>query len=232
VTRDATTDLAGVSRRLQAGIEPLLRNVPLEEKLEQITAATLGSVPGLDGYGLALIEGEEVVAAVSSTGLVSSLHDLERSLGEGPCWDTLHDGQPTSVLEALGPGHRDGEPRSYRTEAGGLGVRSQAAVRIRPHKRTMGALTIVSTTSDEVPLDLETLGVTVGLLALALDQAQLRAGIEDGLRGRTVIGQALGIVMERYRMTEELALSYLKRESSTQNRKLRDIAEEIVATRP
>jgi AmiR/NasT family two-component response regulator len=43
-----------------------------------------------------------------------------------------------------------------------------------------------------------------------------------------VIGQAIGLVMARYRINEERAFQFLVRASSTSNTKLRDIAREVV----
>lgn len=50
------------------------------------------------------------------------------------------------------------------------------------------------------------------------------------LERRTVIGQATGIVMERYKLGPEAAFAVLRRVSSQSNRKVIDISEELVAT--
>ena len=51
-----------------------------------------------------------------------------------------------------------------------------------------------------------------------------------GLEHRTVIGQATGILMERHKMDADRAFATLLRVSSQRNRKVRDIAEELVAS--
>ena len=48
------------------------------------------------------------------------------------------------------------------------------------------------------------------------------------MRSRTLIGQAVGIVMERYDLNDERAFAFLKRLSSHRNVKLRLVAREIV----
>ncbi len=48
---------------------------------------------------------------------------------------------------------------------------------------------------------------------------------------RSRIGIALGIAMERFALDEDTAFAYLSRISQTTNRKLADVAEEIVTTR-
>lgn len=50
------------------------------------------------------------------------------------------------------------------------------------------------------------------------------------LERRTVIGQATGIVMERFKLDADAAFGVLRRVSSQRNRKVIDIAEELVAT--
>jgi AmiR/NasT family two-component response regulator len=57
--------------------------------------------------------------------------------------------------------------------------------------------------------------------------AQLREAVEH----RTVIGKALGILMERFELDDDEAFAYLARCSNEQNRKLYDVAVELVDTR-
>ena len=55
--------------------------------------------------------------------------------------------------------------------------------------------------------------------------------LTEALHRRTVIGQALGLLMERFGIDEAQAFAFLSRCSSHQNRKLYDIAVEFVETR-
>ena len=55
--------------------------------------------------------------------------------------------------------------------------------------------------------------------------------LEAALRSRTVIGQATGILMERFGMAPDHAFSVLSRLSQQTNVKLRHLAEQIVRTR-
>lgn len=61
------------------------------------------------------------------------------------------------------------------------------------------------------------------------NNAVVGAGARDGV-GLTsrAIGQAIGIVMERYRIGEDSAFAFLVRASTHGNVKLRDVAQEIV----
>lgn len=226
-----TVDLARVRDRLNATIEPLFDNVPLPEKLQRLTAAALETVPGVDGYGVCLFDGDAVAVQASSGELMDRLHALQEALSDGPCWETLHQGQDAAVYEGIAATGTSAEATTYREAAGRAGVRSQVSVRIQPRKKVLGALTVVSMTTAEAPLQAESLGLIGNLVGLAVDQATLRGGIDEGLRGRTVIGAAVGILMERFQLSDDAAFDYLRRQSSTTNRKLRDVAEDIVAER-
>ena len=50
----------------------------------------------------------------------------------------------------------------------------------------------------------------------------------DALSTRKVIGQAIGVIRERYGVGEDRAFQYLVRAASTSNTKLRDVALELV----
>ena len=52
--------------------------------------------------------------------------------------------------------------------------------------------------------------------------------LNEALETRRTIGQAIGILMERYELTEERAFAFLTRLSSHRNVKLRLVAQELV----
>jgi len=56
------------------------------------------------------------------------------------------------------------------------------------------------------------------------------AGLETALLTRDIIGQAKGILMERYRITADEAFDRLRTASQHKNRKVRDLAEELAST--
>jgi AmiR/NasT family two-component response regulator len=65
------------------------------------------------------------------------------------------------------------------------------------------------------------------LLRAQEEIAELREALESG----RIIGAAVGIVMERFDLDAEAALAFLKRVSSQHNRRLRDLATELMQTR-
>jgi AmiR/NasT family two-component response regulator len=59
---------------------------------------------------------------------------------------------------------------------------------------------------------------------------QLADNLEAAMQYRAVIDQAKGMLMERYKLTAEEAFKLLAQASMAANRKLRDIADHLVAT--
>ena len=66
--------------------------------------------------------------------------------------------------------------------------------------------------------------------AVALVGAQRESQLLQALLSRDLIGQAKGILMERYKITDEKAFLFLARLSQDTNTKLHDIAEKIINT--
>ena len=66
--------------------------------------------------------------------------------------------------------------------------------------------------------------------AVALDHAQEVEGLERSVASRDMIGQAKGILIERYKITGDEAFDLLCRASQALNAKLREIAETVVET--
>jgi AmiR/NasT family two-component response regulator len=62
------------------------------------------------------------------------------------------------------------------------------------------------------------------------DARNLADNLQVALDSRAVIDQAKGILMERHKLTADQAFQVLARLSMQGNRKLRDIAEVLVAT--
>jgi AmiR/NasT family two-component response regulator len=67
--------------------------------------------------------------------------------------------------------------------------------------------------------------------AVALRSAQHEEQLRAGMATRNLIGQAQGIVMERFKVTPNQAFAILARISQETNSRLRDVARYLVDTR-
>jgi GAF domain-containing protein len=103
-------------------------------------------------------------------------------------------------------------------------------------RQTIGALNIYGTGEgpfDEATEELATAFASYAAVALAnaevyASTATLAANLQRALESRAVIDQAKGILMERHRVSADAAFDLLAAQSQSTNRKLRDIAGELV----
>jgi GAF domain-containing protein len=205
----------------------LSRPRSLDDTLQTIIEVACNSVPGFEHASIATQEKRGCIETRASIGdLVLPLDKLQYELREGPCSAAL---QGTEVVAVSSLRWEQRWP-TYVPRARDAGVRSQLAVRLYLDEGTLGGLNFYSTVSDEVSDDAQALARLFAThAAIALGHAQERETLTQGLRSRRAIGQAIGILMERYEMDEDRAFAFLVRASSHQNIKLRAVAQELVA---
>jgi GAF domain-containing protein len=219
-----------IGQAIAAAARTINSRQSLDQTLQAIVQVARESVPGFEEIGISTLAKNGKVETRAATGdLVHQLDRLQYDLGEGPCVDTLREADLVAVPKLR---HDQRWPR-YVPAAVKLGLRSQLAVRLFLDDRgTLGGLNLYSTRSDEVSSEAAAIAeLFAAHAAIALGNARERQNLNDALQSRKVIGQAIGILMERYEMSEERAFAFLVRASSHSNIKLRDIAQELVEQR-
>ncbi|MCW2832964.1 MAG: hypothetical protein JWN68_917 [Nocardioides sp.] len=199
----------------------------LDETLQTIAEVARESIPGFDHVGISEVHQDGKVETRAAAGdLVLRLDELQHSLAQGPCVDSLHE---SNVVVAPRIRHDPRWPK-YVPRAVQLGLKSQLAVKLYLNSEgTLGGLNLYSTVSEELHPEAEMLAdVFAAHAAIALDHAHERRSLNEALNTRKVIGQAIGLLMERFQMNEDRAFAFLVRASSHSNLKLRDIAQELV----
>lgn len=198
----------------------------LDAALDSIIYAARASLPGVNHVGVSLSHRDGKVETVAATDqLVWDLDNLQHELGEGPCLDAIWQ---TPVVRVDNARHDQRWPR-YIPRAVERGVRSQLALRLYADDDTIGGLNLFSTETDSIPAEVqEAAELFATHAALALGRVRHEEDLNSALLTRKVIGQAVGIVMERYALNEERAFQYLARVSQQSNVKLRDVAAELV----
>ena len=198
----------------------------LDETLQTIVEVACNSVPGFEQVGISTLHKDGTVQTKAFTGdLVLPLDRVQYGLREGPCSAALQ-GTDAITISSL---HNEQRWPRYVPQAQAAGVRSQMAVRLYLDNDTLGGINFYSTVSDEVTADAQALARLFAThAAIALSHAHERDSLKQAVQSRQVIGQALGIVMERYQLPEDRAFAFLVRASSHTNIKLRDIAQTLV----
>lgn len=95
----------------------------------------------------------------------------------------------------------------------------------------LAALSLYSFGPNAFTADSERAGLDLRSQAqLDFSESRTQKQLREALLSRDTIGQAKGILMERFKVTDEEAFMLLTRSSSLSNRKLRDIADELTRT--
>jgi GAF domain-containing protein len=220
-------DRQDVGHALTVAARGISRRASLEETLNAIVEVAQDALPGFDQIGISLMDRKGNVETKAATGdLVWRLDKLQYELGEGPCVETLHD---RIIVEAPDVRHDQRWPR-YVPRAVAEGLRAQLALKLYlDDEGTLGGLNIYSTTCEDIdPEAVHMAELFAAQAAIALGYAKERENLNEALHSRKVIGQAIGLVMERYQLTEDRAFAFLVRASSHSNIKLRDIAQTMV----
>jgi GAF domain-containing protein len=198
----------------------------LESTLHAITHAAVEVLPGVEHASLSMRHADGTFDSYAVTGdVVVRLDQRQYELHEGPCYDGATS-EPFAVSADLLDDPR--YPR-YGPFAAELGIRSQAGIRLFQNPKTIGALNLFASQAGAIP-NVAALGrLFAHQAAIALAYSMEIQGLNDALRSRTRIGQAVGIIMERYKLREDQSFAFLTRLSQQGNTKLRQIADELVA---
>jgi GAF domain-containing protein len=215
-----TTQMARAARAMEVSED-------LEATLASILTSAVISLPGINHAGITIAHRDGRMETRAQTDdLVTRLDQLQYDLGEGPCVYAMQQ-EPIVVVNHLK--HEQRWPR-FVPRAAELGVRSQIGLQLHMNDHMMGGLNLYSTEVDEVDDEVPGLAeLFAAHAALAMGYARHSRQLGEALETRTRIGQAMGVLMERHAIGEDQAFSYLRRISSHDNVKLRDVAAAVVA---
>ena len=113
----------------------------------------------------------------------------------------------------------------FSHKASELGAGSMLSVQLFVEGDDLGALNLLNESPHAFDADSEHVALLFAShAAVAIIGAEREAQFHDALARRDLIGQAMGIVMERYGLTAKRSFAVLARLSQDQNRKLHDLA--------
>ena len=221
----ASSDVLEAARALRERLVP----GDLDATLAAITAAAVEVLPGVHHASLGLRHPDGTLASYAVTDpVVRQLDECQFSLREGPCYDGT---TRTPYVASPDLAHDPRYPR-YGPFAADLGVRSSAGLRLYETPHAVAALNLFSHDLGRFDDSQDLSLLFAHQAAIALSYSMEIDGLNQALQSRKRIGQALGILMERYQLPEEHAFAFLTRLSQQGNVKLRRIAEELVAATP
>ena len=218
---DDETRMLDASRRLAEALVP----GDLDETLDRITAAAVEVLPEVSHASITVKHPDGRLETFAPThDLLLGLDAAQYDLQEGPCYeaavDTLHTTSP----------HLADDPRfpRYAPIAVAAGIHAQAGIRLFDAGGANGALNLYS----EQPGAFENLDGLSQLFthqsAMALAYARQITQLQEAVKTRQLIGQAVGVAMERFDLDEARAFGFLARLSQDSNVKLREVASRLL----
>ncbi|MEU0223404.1 GAF and ANTAR domain-containing protein [Streptomyces sp. NPDC006284] len=205
------------------GLDPLLRD---------LTDRAVAHVPGADACSITVRRADRLMTLAGSAGLPAGLDLRQYENGSGPCVDAAETGHtqysPDLAAETRWP--------TYTEYALATGVRCVLALPLPVRGETGAALNLYGTKPHSLAEGREaarTFAVRAADAvneALRLERQQASAAdVRTALLSRSVIDQAVGILMARERIDAHHALERLRQASQHTNVKLRDLCDELVA---
>ncbi|MEH3132632.1 MAG: GAF and ANTAR domain-containing protein [Mycolicibacterium neoaurum] len=225
MTFDSSGDLAQRMAELARAVA--LQSV--DDVLRDVTSAAIELIPEADTAGILLIGKDSTYESLATTSdLPNKLDELQVTFGEGPCMQAALDDIVVRTDD-----FRD-EPRwpKYSPAALEYGVRSGLSFKLYTANRTAGALNLFSFHPNVWTARAETTGLVLAAHAAAAILASRQSEeLESAVASRDRIGQAKGIIMERFKVDDVQAFALLRKLSQDSNTKLADIAEQVINTR-
>ena len=159
--------------------------------------------------------------------LATAVDRLQREWHEGPCVEASYDHD----LLSSGDVGADGRWPRWGPAAVAEGVQAVISVQLYNHDQTMGALNLFHTQKQDFTTDDLELARTLAVpISIELAHCRQEENLWKAIDARHRVGQAQGILMERFHISETVAFSVLRRLSQQSNRKLHLIADDIVRT--
>jgi transcriptional regulator with GAF, ATPase, and Fis domain len=218
--------------RLAAALGHLARQLEQEDDpdavLDDIVQAAIAMIPGASDASISMItRGERIRSRAASSDLPRVVDAAQEETREGPCLDAIAEHATVRVPDMAA---EDRWPE-FASRAAALGAASMLCFQLYVEDDNIGALNLYARRPHAFGQESEHVGsLFAAHAAIAYAGARKQEHLERALDARDVIGQAKGILMERYGMPGHRAFQVLLRLSNETNRKVRDVAEDVVRT--
>jgi GAF domain-containing protein len=222
-TSDRVVGLAGA----------LLEDDVLHDLLQRLTVLATHTVASAHSVSITVAEDGRYRTSSSSGPEALAIDEAQYRGDDGPCLEAM---RSTRQLRAAVGGH-DGRWARFEEEATKLGVTGVLSTPlVLSGKAAVGALNIYAREGASFgPADARTAQLIGEHAAILVDRAlallsstRLNDQLRQAVATREIIGEAKGILMESQSCTRDQAFDILRRASQRENRKLRELAEELV----
>jgi GAF domain-containing protein len=200
-----------------------------EDIFSEVTSTAVELIPGVDTAGILLItKGGNFESHAGVTELPHELDELQHTLQEGPCIDAAIDDEVVRTDDF----RRETRWPAYSTAVQELGILSGLSFRLYTFDRTAGALNLFGFEPTVWDAERQLIGTVLAAhAAAAIMSSREGEQLRSAVASRDRIGQAKGIIMERFGVDDVAAFDMLRRLSMESNTVLVDVAQRVIDTR-
>jgi GAF domain-containing protein len=214
--------------------DALVNTESVDEFLHEMAVLAARLIGGDLSCGMTMDSNGRPVTVACSDPVAAKVDAVQYELDTGPCLHAMREGRPVRIEDTA----EKARWPEFERRAASHGIRSCLALPLQAEGRRIGALNLYARDAAafgaiEAQRAADFAENASGALTLAIRLASRAALIEQlrsSLVSRTVIDQALGIVMARENCTQARAFEILRTASQHSNVKLRDIAAAIVTS--
>lgn len=204
-----------------------LEQADADTTVERVIEVVQGCVP-CDGASIMLVHGRRIELSAASGDDAAEADRVQVEIGAGPSLEVLNRPEAFILDDITTSQHW----QDWAARAADLGWRSALSVRIRTQSERIGSLNLFAhRTSAFDEDDAAVAAIFADHAAVAIAAAHTELGLRRAIDARHVIGQAQGILMERFGIDADRAFSVLRRYSQDKNIRLRAVAETLVESR-
>ncbi|MGJ0118664.1 GAF and ANTAR domain-containing protein [Williamsia sp. MIQD14] len=194
--------------------------------LRSITDSAVELVPGTEYCGITLVEKGELTSVAPTDDIAARVDAIQHEQGEGPCLDAAWANQIVRVDDYDTEGRWPTFVDAVRSQTP---VRSTLSFQLYRGDATMGALNLYAHNANAFTDESEEVGLAVATHAsLALFAARRDEQFASALASRDTIGQAKGIVMERFDVDAVQAWELMRKLSQDANIKVAELARKLI----
>ena len=205
----------------------------LHDTLQRVAEYAEQAVPAASMTGITMLVEGRAKTAVFTDELAPEIDSAQYETGIGPCLDSFRHRQVFRIDDTT----KDDRWPPFSEACGAHGVRSTMSIPMIANHEGVGALNYYSKSPNGFSAEDEEIGGQFGAQAAIVlanaqaywDAHQLSQNLATAMQSRAVIEQAKGILMGAQRCSADEAFQILVRASQRENRKLREIAEALVA---
>ncbi|MBF6327211.1 GAF and ANTAR domain-containing protein [Nocardia transvalensis] len=210
----------------------VLSATSLDEALPDLADITARMLPGHPLVGITLLRGSETIVVASSGMHAALVEDIQLRADIGPCPEAMQTGQPVLISDVAAEHRWEDYPARMLEH----GIRSIYSQPLTVRDSAIGAFNLYARRADAFDSAARHAITLAGshtstLLAAAIErsrQARLTGQLQAALASRSVIDQALGIVMGQRRCTRTAAFDILRTASQRRNVRVAELAADLI----